>query len=95
MGELERYQRIKTFQTVKTLLSVCTLHYATKLHHIDVRSYDVMAVHLNLRFIVDSQLLTVAGRDVLQPGPGYLAGDQFLHCEATTRILSQNSIILK
>ena len=91
MGELERYQRIKTFQTVKTLLSVCTMQPN---YTIDVRSHDVMAVHLNLRFIVDSKLLTVAGRDILQPGPGYLAGDQFLHCEATTRVLSQNSIIV-
>ena len=74
MGELGRYQRIKTSD--------------------QIRFYNIIAVHLNLRFIVDSQLLTVLGRDVLQPGTGYLAGHQLLHGEATTRVLGQIIIAL-
>ena len=57
-------------------------------------SLDVIALHLNLGFIVDSQLLAVVGRDVLQPGPGYLAGHQLLHGEPTSRVLGQNIIII-
>ena len=57
-------------------------------------SLDVMmALHLNLGFIVDSQLLAVVGRDVLQPGPGYLAGHQLLHGEPTSRVLGYYNII--